>query len=136
MDARRQFFVSVPLFLLAPAVLVSAALFLPAPAALADEPVTPEKPIKLFNGKDLTGFTTWLKATGRNDPQARVQRSRRRDSHFRRGPGIPGHGQGLQELPSRAGVQVGQIHHRPEERPQLGVPAERHRSRRRRRRPG
>ncbi len=45
------------------------ALFLLAAVALAGEPVTPEKPIRLFNGKDLTGFTTWLKATGRNDPK-------------------------------------------------------------------
>ncbi len=48
---------------------VSVALFLLAPAVLADEPVAPEKPIKLFNGKDLTGFTTWLVASGRNDPR-------------------------------------------------------------------
>ena len=37
-------------------------------ASLAGEPVAPEKPIRLFNGKDLAGFTTWLKATGREDP--------------------------------------------------------------------
>ncbi len=49
-------------------VLLPTLLFLLAPAARAGEPVAPEKPIKLFNGKDLTGFTTWLKATGHKDP--------------------------------------------------------------------
>ncbi len=35
-------------------------------AAAAQEPKTP---IKLFNGKDLTGLTTWLKDTKRDDPR-------------------------------------------------------------------
>ncbi len=47
---------------------ISVALLLLAPAVLASEPVVPEKPIKLFNGKDLSGFTTWLRASGRKDP--------------------------------------------------------------------
>lgn len=38
--------------------------------ARADDPaVAPDKPAALFNGKDLTGWTTWLKATGGEDPQ-------------------------------------------------------------------
>ena len=38
-------------------------------AAAADEPVTPKASTPLFNGKDLSGFTTWLKATKREDPK-------------------------------------------------------------------
>ncbi|MGA2253784.1 MAG: DUF1080 domain-containing protein [Thermoguttaceae bacterium] len=68
MDTRQQLVVSAYRFLLARTVFVTVALCLLAPAANAVEPVAPEKPIRLFNGKDLTGFTTWLKATGRNDP--------------------------------------------------------------------
>lgn len=30
---------------------------------------TPKQPIRLFNGKDLTGLTTWLKDTKRDDPR-------------------------------------------------------------------
>jgi len=37
--------------------------------ALADEPVTPSKTVPLFTGKDLTGFTTWLKESKRDDPK-------------------------------------------------------------------
>jgi hypothetical protein len=43
------------------------ALFQLHATALAAEPITPEESIKLFNGKDLAGFTTWLKSTGRDD---------------------------------------------------------------------
>lgn len=32
-------------------------------------PVAPTEPIKLFNGQDLAGFTTWLKETGTEDPK-------------------------------------------------------------------
>jgi len=32
-------------------------------------PITPHEIIRPFNGKDLSGFTTWLKQTGRDDPQ-------------------------------------------------------------------
>jgi hypothetical protein len=35
--------------------------------AIAQE--TPTRPIKLFNGKDLTGLTTWLKDGKREDPR-------------------------------------------------------------------
>jgi hypothetical protein len=41
-----------------------------APASAADAaPVTPRAVLKPFNGQDLSGFTTWLKQTGREDPQ-------------------------------------------------------------------
>jgi len=56
MDRRRKLFA------------IFALLLLPS-AASAVEPIVPGKPIRLFNGKDLTGFTTWLKATGRSDPK-------------------------------------------------------------------
>ncbi len=32
-------------------------------------PTAPVKPIQLFNGRDLTGFTSWLKKTGHDDPR-------------------------------------------------------------------
>src|SRR5438093_1214053 len=32
-------------------------------------PVTPREVIRLFNGRDLTGLTTWLKDTKRDDPR-------------------------------------------------------------------
>lgn len=35
----------------------------------ADEPVGPKEPTPLFNGKDLTGLTTWLKDAKRDDPK-------------------------------------------------------------------
>jgi Domain of Unknown Function (DUF1080) len=42
-------------------------------AALADdpkpEPVRPQAPVPLFNGRDLTGLTTWLKDTKRENPR-------------------------------------------------------------------
>jgi hypothetical protein len=38
-------------------------------AAAATEPIRPDKPIALFNGKDLTGLTTWLKDAKRDDPR-------------------------------------------------------------------
>ena len=34
----------------------------------AQTPIAPQRVIRLFNGKDLSGFYTWLKGTGRNDP--------------------------------------------------------------------
>lgn len=37
--------------------------------ATAQEPIAPKEPIKLFNGKDLTGWTTWLKDTKGDDPR-------------------------------------------------------------------
>lgn len=36
----------------------------------ADDPIAPKgDPIRLFNGRDLTGFTTWLGDTKREDPR-------------------------------------------------------------------
>ncbi|MGA2617418.1 MAG: DUF1080 domain-containing protein [Thermoguttaceae bacterium] len=35
----------------------------------AEEAVAPTRVVELFNGKDLTGWRTWLKGTGRADPQ-------------------------------------------------------------------
>ena len=35
----------------------------------AGEPIRPAKTTSLFNGKDLTGLTTWLKDTKRDDPR-------------------------------------------------------------------
>jgi hypothetical protein len=52
-----------------PQFLVLFALVLLSPPVRAGEPSVPDKPIKLFNGKDLSGFTTWLAATGRKDPR-------------------------------------------------------------------
>src|SRR3954453_23821296 len=43
-------------------------LFLPL-AARAGEPVRPTEPVRLFNGKDLSGFTPWLRDTKREDPR-------------------------------------------------------------------
>ena len=39
------------------------------PASAVDEPVTPRETISLFNGKDLSGFNTWLKASKHEDPK-------------------------------------------------------------------
>ena len=44
--------------------LTSAAL-----AGAQEKPIAPKEVIKLFNGKDLTGLTTWLKDTKRDDPR-------------------------------------------------------------------
>lgn len=38
-------------------------------AAEDDKPITPRKIIRPFNGKDLTGFYSYLKETGREDPR-------------------------------------------------------------------
>jgi hypothetical protein len=38
-------------------------------AAEGDEPIVPRRVIKLFNGKDLSGWTTWLVDTRREDPR-------------------------------------------------------------------
>src|SRR2546429_3852862 len=44
-----------------------------AAAILADdkkpEPIRPQQTVQLFNSKDLTGLTTWLKDTKREDPR-------------------------------------------------------------------
>ena len=34
-----------------------------------DEPFTPKDTVRLFNGKDLKGLSTWLKDTKRHDPR-------------------------------------------------------------------
>jgi hypothetical protein len=36
---------------------------------LADEPIIPKSAVALFKGKDLSGWTTWLKDTHREDPR-------------------------------------------------------------------
>ena len=38
-------------------------------ASVGAQPIAPTQTIKLFNGKDLTGLTTWLKDTKRDDPR-------------------------------------------------------------------
>ncbi len=38
-------------------------------AAEPDHPIVPDRVIKLFNGNDLDGWTTWLVDTGRQDPR-------------------------------------------------------------------
>jgi hypothetical protein len=48
--------------------LVSAAMLLRG-ADSPDEPIAPKKIIPLFNGKDLSGLSTWLKDTKREDPR-------------------------------------------------------------------
>jgi hypothetical protein len=47
---------------------ICAVLCLAAAFASAQAPVTPKSTIRLFNGKDLTGFYPWLADTGRDDP--------------------------------------------------------------------
>lgn len=39
------------------------------PAARDEEPIAPTEVIRLFNGKDLSGFTGWLSDTKREDPR-------------------------------------------------------------------
>ena len=50
-------------------VLASASARLAVKAADSAEPITPRKVMRLWNGKDLTGLTTWLKDTKREDPR-------------------------------------------------------------------
>jgi len=54
-----------PIWLLIAACIPRAAVAAEKPA---DEPITPHEVIRLFSGKDLSGFYTWLKDTGRDDP--------------------------------------------------------------------
>lgn len=50
--------------------LCCSAMFAWAGAAIAaDEPISPKEATKLFNGKDLSGLTTWLKESKREDPK-------------------------------------------------------------------
>src|SRR5688500_2127044 len=37
--------------------------------SFADEPIAPKEVTPLFNGKNLTGLTTWLKESKRDDPK-------------------------------------------------------------------
>jgi hypothetical protein len=39
------------------------------PAGDGSPPISPQKVIRLFNGKDLSGLYTWLKTSGRKDPK-------------------------------------------------------------------
>lgn len=48
---------------------ISLALICFGTSICADEPVAPQHKIELFNGKDLSGWSTWLKATGEKDPE-------------------------------------------------------------------
>src|SRR5438552_3935084 len=59
--SKRRTLIMLPRCLLLTAFLTS--------AVAAQEPITPKTPIKLFNGKDLAGLTTWLKDTKRDDPR-------------------------------------------------------------------
>jgi len=53
-----------------PLILLASALAGAAPAAQPSaQPAVPDKVIQLFNGKDLSGWSTWLKTTGREDPK-------------------------------------------------------------------
>jgi hypothetical protein len=38
--------------------------------AAGDEPIAPQEATSLFNGRDLSGLTTWLKDTQREDPRS------------------------------------------------------------------
>jgi hypothetical protein len=38
-------------------------------AAEPDDPITPQKAVELFNGSDLTGWTTWLVDAKHDDPR-------------------------------------------------------------------
>src|SRR5438309_9342881 len=44
-------------------------LLVPAAITFAQEPIAPKETVKLFNGKDLAGLTTWLKDAKRDDPR-------------------------------------------------------------------
>lgn len=49
--------------------LLLAAFGLPTATAADPQPVAPREVVQLFNGKDLSGLTTWLKDTQRDDPR-------------------------------------------------------------------
>ncbi len=50
-----------------PALLIAFSL---SASLVADDAIVPKKTVSLFNGKDLSGLTTWLKATGNEDPHS------------------------------------------------------------------
>ncbi len=45
------------------------AILLAAVSALAQDAITPDRKIALFNGKDLDGWYTWLRDSHRADPK-------------------------------------------------------------------
>ena len=49
--------------------LTAAALIFGLTAVAQDAAIAPKEPTKIWNGKDLTGLTTWLKDTQRDDPR-------------------------------------------------------------------
>lgn len=55
--------------------------------AAADGPVVPKEPVRLFNGKDLTGLTTWLQDSKREDPKKVFRNSRHASRVVARGGG-------------------------------------------------
>lgn len=48
------------------------AALIPSAAAFAQTATTPKGSVKLFNGKDLSGLTTWLKGHGKNSDPTKV----------------------------------------------------------------
>ena len=48
---------------------VLAGLLMTAAVATAQQPIAPKEPVKLFDGKNLDGWTTWLRDTKRDDPR-------------------------------------------------------------------
>ena len=85
--------------------------FLAAGLAAASEPSPVISPtdhvIRLLNGKDLAGWYSWLKATGREDPNTVFSREGWRDPRLGRGVGLSGHGEHLRGLSLGRRVQVG-----------------------------
>ena len=75
-------------------------------AAGQDAPIVPHTVIKLFNGRDLSGWTTWLVDAKRQDPRGVYSV---RDEMIRMsGDGwVPEHRSGVQRLPASGGVEVG-----------------------------
>src|SRR5262249_55941051 len=59
---------AMPRLLFGCSLLLSVAIVLRGEAPAA-EPITPKEVIHLFNGKDLSGLSTWLKDTKREDPR-------------------------------------------------------------------
>lgn len=51
------------------AAIVACLLCAALPAAEEETAIRPTEPIQLFNGKDFSGLTTWLKESGREDPK-------------------------------------------------------------------
>ena len=101
------------------------------------KPVSPREVVRLFNGHDFAGLSTWLKDTKHEDPRRVSSDHRRPAPHHRRRLRLHRHRQGVPRLPPDRGVQVGQEDRRRQVRPQLRHPPARDRpGRRRRRQPG